>query len=448
VRVIVHHDQAGGIEPGNRRASERSGDDSAADNAGHHAADDSGHHAADHSGHHAADHSGHHAGNDAPGDSGHHAGDDSGHHDAGDSPDDSGHHDADDSADGSAHDEGPGDEARLGRWGVVLNMTATATSTGRRPIAAARPIAWVGVLLVTSGAVWLGVLGTQALVRGGGFAHSLRVAQGQMVGPGLVGVVVAIFLAERMWPAVARPWLAPAHLVDAGYLLLFAVLIAPLVILVDTGFSVVIHRDADFLVLTRIAPVPRVLTVVVILIGMDGMNWLAHVANHRWAALWRLHALHHSQEDMSVFTTFRTHPLSHATYLPALVPALVLGANGTVPAAALIVYSCLVTLPHANLRWSFGPLGRVLVSPAYHRLHHAQTPIDGRAVVNFGFVLVCWDRLAGCAAYPSSVEPVGTGIFGRPVPVEQAFSRPALPFVLWSQLVQPFALRSATDSEP
>ena len=77
---------------------------------------------------------------------------------------------------------------------------------------------------------------------------------------------------------------------------------------------------------------PRVCVVVgAILVGIDAMNWLAHVVNHRSAALWRLHALHHSQEDMNVFTTFRTHPLMHVSYLPALLPALVLGAGGTVP---------------------------------------------------------------------------------------------------------------------
>ena len=67
----------------------------------------------------------------------------------------------------------------------------------------------------------------------------------------------------------------------------------------------------------------------VILVGIDLMNWTAHVANHRSATLWRFHALHHSQEDMSVFTTFRTHPLSHASYVIALLPALVLEASGT-----------------------------------------------------------------------------------------------------------------------
>ncbi len=261
-----------------------------------------------------------------------------------------------------------------------------------------------------------------------------------MVGPALIAVVSAIFLAERRWPAVRRPWLARAHLVDAGYLVLFAVVVAPFVTLVSTGFGVVMDRYAPFLVLGRLGLLPRVVVVGVILVGIDAMNWLAHVANHRSAALWRLHALHHSQEDMSVFTTFRTHPLAHATYLPALVPVLVLGASGPVPAASLIVYGCLVTLPHANLRWTFGPLGRFVVSPAYHRLHHSRTPLDARGAVNFGFVLVCWDRLGRRAAFPSDGAPIPTGIAARPVPVEQAVRRSRTPAVVLAQLAQPFTV--------
>jgi sterol desaturase/sphingolipid hydroxylase (fatty acid hydroxylase superfamily) len=148
---------------------------------------------------------------------------------------------------------------------------------------------------------------------------------------------------------------------------------------------------------------------------------------------------------MSVLTTFRTHPLVHATYLPALFPALILGANGAVPAAAIIAYSCLVTLPHANLRWTFGPLGRIFVSPAYHRFHHVSTPLDERGAVNFGFVLVFWDRMARRAVFPAGGAPVETGISGRPVPIEQAASVAGIPRVVLSQLAQPFRMRAKTD---
>jgi sterol desaturase/sphingolipid hydroxylase (fatty acid hydroxylase superfamily) len=299
----------------------------------------------------------------------------------------------------------------------------------------------LAVLVVTSVAIWLGWVGWDALSRSGGLLHALMTAQGRTVGPGLVAVVAVVFLAERRWPAVRRPLLARAHLVDAGYLALFAI-VAPFVALLNTGFAVTVERHAHFLVLSRLPFLPRVVAMGAILAGIDAMNWVAHVANHRSAALWRLHALHHSQEDMSVFTTFRTHPLAHASYLPALLPALVLGASGAVPNAGLIAYGCLVTLPHANLRWTFGPLGRILVSPAYHRLHHANTPVAGRAAVNFGFVLVCWDRLAGCAVAPSGGAPIRTGIGGRPVPIEQTAPRYRVGHSVVAQIVQPFRLRA------
>jgi sterol desaturase/sphingolipid hydroxylase (fatty acid hydroxylase superfamily) len=131
----------------------------------------------------------------------------------------------------------------------------------------------------------------------------------------------------------------------------------------------------------------------------------------------------------------------HATYLPALLPALFLGASGTVPAVALIVYGCLVTLPHTNLRWSFGPIGRVLVSPAFHRLHHESEPQGGKTV-NFGFVLTVWDRLAHTARFPVAGVVVTTGLAGRPVPVEQEVG---VPIALLGQLAQPFRRLAATD---
>jgi sterol desaturase/sphingolipid hydroxylase (fatty acid hydroxylase superfamily) len=294
---------------------------------------------------------------------------------------------------------------------------------------------------------WLVVVGALDLLRAHVLSHALVVAQERMIGPALIAVVIVVFAVERRWPAVPRSALARAHIVDAGYLGLYA-LVGPFVTLLNTGFAVTVSQHAHFLMLGRLPLVPQLVVVAVILIGIDAMNWAAHVANHRSAALWRFHALHHSQEDMSVLTTFRTHPLSHASYLAALLPALVLEASGTVPAAALITYGCLVTLPHANLRWTFGPLGRIFVSPAYHRLHHASSPVEGRRAVNFGFVLVCWDRMAGCAAYSFGPQPVSTGVAGRLVPVEQTAGQTRLLHVIIAQLSQPFRVRAGLEGQP
>jgi sterol desaturase/sphingolipid hydroxylase (fatty acid hydroxylase superfamily) len=304
--------------------------------------------------------------------------------------------------------------------------------------------AWWGAIGVTAAAVWLTIQGGSALLHSGQPGHILAVAQLRTVGPALPAVVAVLFGCERLWPAVPRAAWSRAHVVDAVYLALFAA-IAPLVTLLDTGFAVEVHRHASYLVLGRLPLGPQVVVVGLVLVGIDAINWVAHVADHRSAALWRFHARHHSPEEISVFTTFRTHPLAHASYIPALLPSLMLAASGAIPAAAVVVYGCLVTLPHANLDWTYGSLGKVLVSPAYHRLHHARGPVRGKQVVNFGFVMTCWDRLAGLAADPVGA-PAETGIRGRVVPVEQAGAKRDLPQVVVAQLVQPFRVTESMGS--
>lgn len=297
--------------------------------------------------------------------------------------------------------------------------------------------AWAGAVGVALAAGWLAVVGWDALGRPAAAYHALAVAQTRTVGPALVGGVALVFLIERIRPAVPRPWRSRAHLTDAAYLLVFSIM-APVVTLLDTGFAVEMERHAGFVLLGPLPVASQFVIAVLTLVGIDAVNWAAHVANHRSRVLWRFHALHHSQEDMSVLTTFRTHPLAHLSYAPALLPALVLGASGGASAWTLVGYGCLVTLPHANLRWTYGPLGKVFVSPAYHRLHHATTAVDGKAVVNFGFVLSVWDRLAGLAADPVPGQVSPTGIAGRPVPVEQSGPGRSLITVLGRQLAQPF----------
>jgi sterol desaturase/sphingolipid hydroxylase (fatty acid hydroxylase superfamily) len=307
--------------------------------------------------------------------------------------------------------------------------------------------AWLGVVAIAALAVWLGIVGLRTLLvqhEVGGVIARMAV---ETVGPTILGFVAVVILCEQIWPAVPRPLFHRAHLVDALYVAIAAMLVVPVLPLVQMGLNVELRAHTPFLILGRLPAVPEVVITIAVLVGIDFMNWGAHVANHRFLPLWRLHALHHSQEDLSVLTTFRTHPLLHATYLLSLLPAAVLSASGTVPETALIIYACLVALAHANLRWTFGPLGYVFVSPAYHRQHH-RSHSGGRGNVNFGFALVIWDQLTRRAYFPDGEAlSISTGLAGRPVPVEQDDSRGVVQTVL-GQLTQPFRLSPATDSAP
>jgi sterol desaturase/sphingolipid hydroxylase (fatty acid hydroxylase superfamily) len=284
------------------------------------------------------------------------------------------------------------------------------------------------------------------LVRRGSLATVLSAGRAELAAPLLVALVVATGICERAWPAERRPILARGHLQDVCYLALHALVVIPLMTLLSVGAAALIEDHARWIELRGMQDWPAWLVVPVTIVAMDGANWLAHFADHWLGFLWRFHALHHSQEELSVLSSFRAHPLMHTTgFVLATVPVVALMPTRPIAPVLITCYVCVGTLQHANLRWTFGPLGRIIVSPAYHRLHHDR---DVQRL-NLGVVLTIWDVLAGRAVFPARGAALGaTGLAGRPVPVEQdAAAVPAL-LLLGEQLIEPFqaALQRQTAS--
>jgi sterol desaturase/sphingolipid hydroxylase (fatty acid hydroxylase superfamily) len=296
---------------------------------------------------------------------------------------------------------------------------------------------YLPTIAITVVAAWLSWRGWTALGRSGA-VRSIDAGRFELAGPVVLGFVLAVCVVERINPAQRRPLLARGHRLDVCYLLLYALVVVPLIVLLGTGFAGLLARVQPWLVLPRLAYVPRWCFLVLAVLGIDAVDWLAHLGNHRVTALWRLHAVHHSQEELSVLTTYRTHPLVHVSFLFSAVPILAVGANTVTPAVVLTGYACLGALPHANLPWTYGRAGRVLISPAYHRIHHSAT---GRLDINLGTVFTFWDVLSRRAVFPGrgAAHPVvTTGLAGRPVPVEQAGRRGQLGRTMLRQLAEPF----------
>jgi sterol desaturase/sphingolipid hydroxylase (fatty acid hydroxylase superfamily) len=283
--------------------------------------------------------------------------------------------------------------------------------------------------------VWVAVSG---LLRQGRLENVLSAGLAELAAPLLVVLVVATGICEQIWPAERRRVLARGHVQDACFLALHAIVVIPLMTLLSVGAAELIGSHAGWIEVRSTERWPGWLLLPLTIVAMDGANWLAHHADHRLGPLWRFHALHHSQEELSVLTSFRAHPLMHTTgFLLATVPAVALMPTRPIGPVLITIYVCFGTLQHANLRWTFGPAGRVIVSPAYHRLHHAP---DAQCV-NLGVVLTIWDVLAGYARFPSPSDAVGrTGLDGRPIPVEQDSAGPVL-LLLAGQLIEPFQER-------
>jgi sterol desaturase/sphingolipid hydroxylase (fatty acid hydroxylase superfamily) len=271
---------------------------------------------------------------------------------------------------------------------------------------------------------------------GANFPGSVRLLRLVVLGPLSVGILGVILIVERLRPAQRRPLFARGHRQDVLYTVLNVTLVVPLMTALTLSFVEVTRRVVPWIVLPHMGLVPRAAVIAVVFVLMDWCNWLVHLANHRVRMLWRFHELHHSQEDLNALTVFRTHPFLHVSYLVALVPGVVLLANGAVTTSVLIAYAAFVAFAHSNTNLSFGPLGRVLVSPNYHRIHHRR---DGAQDVNLAFAFTIWDQLARRAVFPDTTTiRIDTGIPGRPLSVEQAGPRPRYLSVLAAQLIGPF----------
>jgi len=147
------------------------------------------------------------------------------------------------------------------------------------------------------------------------------------------------------------------------------------------------------------------------LVVLDAVDYWLHRGQHRLQWWWQLHAVHHSQRQMTFWSDQRNHLLDDL--IRDAILAMVAIAVGVAPGqfVALVMASrVLESLQHANLRWRWpGFLEQVLVSPSYHRLHHAigfghEGPARG---VNFAVLFPIWDILFRTADWRSGFVPTG-----------------------------------------
>jgi len=139
---------------------------------------------------------------------------------------------------------------------------------------------------------------------------------------------------------------------------------------------------------------------------LDFAEYWRHRAQHAFRWWWALHAIHHAQRQMTFWTDDRNHVLDDvlaALWFGAI--ALLIGVPpGQFPIIVLVLRLA-ESLSHANVRLNFGWLGeRLLVSPRFHRLHHA--PLSaGAHGLNYAVLLPVWDWMFGTGDFRRGVFP-------------------------------------------
>ncbi|CAG9202666.1 Fatty acid hydroxylase [Paraburkholderia tropica] len=150
---------------------------------------------------------------------------------------------------------------------------------------------------------------------------------------------------------------------------------------------------------------------VIYLVVLDFAGYWYHRWQHRFGVWWELHAVHHSQQQMSLWCDDRNHFLDdivQAAFFAAI--SLFIGVPPAQFVVLIAVSNFLQAVQHVNARLDYGwVLERMLVSPAFHRRHHAigYGHEGTRYGCNFGVLFSWWDVMFRTASWDKTLEPTG-----------------------------------------
>lgn len=168
--------------------------------------------------------------------------------------------------------------------------------------------------------------------------------------------------------------------------------------------------DLDQGLLATMIPNPTLQLAIYILLA-DFLQFLQHYIHHKVSFVWPFHSYHHSATELNILTGNRGHPVQ-VEFTNALITVLPLTLAG-VPLVSLLAFrllrNTLAYMHHSHLPWGWGWIGKYLiVSPAFHRIHHSVLPEHYDK--NLAVLFPLWDHLFG-TYYKGSTPP---GEFGIP----------------------------------
>lgn len=158
------------------------------------------------------------------------------------------------------------------------------------------------------------------------------------------------------------------------------------------------HYDIRLLHPDWWATLPQALVFVAVVFLGDFCSYWRHRFEHT-PLLWPSHAVHHSDTEMSWLTLSRFHPINRLTTSAIDITFLaLLGFPDWALVANEMVRHYYGEFIHADLPWTYGPVGRLLVSPVMHQWHHARDVVGAGS--NFATVFSVFDQAFGTHHVP------------------------------------------------
>lgn len=237
----------------------------------------------------------------------------------------------------------------------------------------------------------------------------------------MLGLVLLAMLVERRRP-VDQPRFSAARL-NLPYLFVFSAS-GPLTALALGTFTIAAVNAAGGGLIHLSASGWRLLpSFLAYLFVLDLLEYFFHRAQHRFAWMWAMHSLHHSDPAMNASTVDRHFWLEPA--IKAVTIYLVAGLLFSTPNMILGMYAVLGfyhIVPHMNLRLGFGKAWWLLNSPQFHRIHHSS--LQEHYNCNFASLFPIYDLLFGTHHVPQPGEFPPTGLDQQPSTLRQALTWP------------------------
>lgn len=133
-------------------------------------------------------------------------------------------------------------------------------------------------------------------------------------------------------------------------------------------------------------------TWLVALLAVDFAYYWVHRALHEVSILWAAHQVHHTSEEFDMSVGVRHSALQALSVWPLYYPLALF-----IPPTQAIIHMQLNYIyqfwVHTEVVGTLGPLEEIFNTASYHRVHHGSNRycID----VNYGGLLIIWDRLFG-----------------------------------------------------
>lgn len=169
-----------------------------------------------------------------------------------------------------------------------------------------------------------------------------------------------------------------------------------------------------------------VLTLLSLLV-FDFAVFFEHYLSHKILFLWEFHKIHHIAEDLNPLTAYRSHPVNQCCFIlmvslfsgtySGIVGYFFNSSHAYVLFAGQNFFMFILLILGLNLQHSRvfirypRIIRRILISPAYHQLHHSSD--RHHHDINFGFIFSFWDSLFKTQYLPSNEKNLRFGVSGE-----------------------------------